>query len=266
MTGILAPRLPISGESCQYCPDRIQPGNVGVENAMAQPHSFRFPGETDSYRRARNQLLEAEIDLRRRVEDVAALRRQLPLGGEIPEDYQFEEGSADLNDSQTIRHVLLSQLFQPGKDTLAIYSFMFGPKMKSACPMCTSIIDGLNATAVNAGQRMGLAVVAKSPLERIRTFAQQRGWNHLRLLSSAANNYNRDYYGEDSEGGQQPSLNIFVRRNRKIHHFWHSELKLARPEPGQNERHVDIIWPLWNLLDLTPEGRGADWYPRLRYD
>jgi predicted dithiol-disulfide oxidoreductase (DUF899 family) len=228
-------------------------------------HSFQFPGGTDAYRRARNELLQAEIDLRRRVEQVAALRRQLPAGGEIPEDYVFEEGAADLDDAQTVHQVSLSQLFRPGKDTLAIYSFMFGPKMKAACPMCTSIIDGLNATAVNAGQRINLAVVAKSPLERLRNFARERGWNHLRLLSSAANNYNRDYYGEDEKGGQQPSLNIFVRRSGKIRHFWHSELKLVPPEPGQNERHVDIIWPLWNLLDFTPEGRGTDWYPSLTY-
>ncbi len=228
-------------------------------------HSFRFPGETESYRRARNQLLQAEIDLRRRVEEVAALRRQLPPGGQIPEDYVFEEGSADLTDAQTVRQVALSELFAPGKDTLAIYSFMFGPKMKAACPMCSSIIDALNATAVHAAQRMNLAVVAKSPLERLRGFARERGWNRLRLLSSAGNNYNRDYYGENAEGGQQPSLNVFVLRGGKIRHFWHSELVLTPPDPGQNQRHVDMIWPLWNLLDFTPEGRGSDWFPSLNY-
>lgn len=228
-------------------------------------HSFRFPGESDSYRRARNQLLQEEIELRRRVEEVAALRRQLPLGGEIPEDYAFEEGSGDLNAPDTVRQVALSQLFQPGKDTLAIYSFMFGPKMKAACPMCSSIIDALNATVVHASQRMSVAVVARSPLERIRSFARERAWNRLRLLSSASNNYNRDYYGENSEGGQQPSLNVFVRRNGKIHHFFHSELLLVPPEAGQNQRHVDMIWPLWNLLDFTPEGRGSDWFPSLNY-
>jgi predicted dithiol-disulfide oxidoreductase (DUF899 family) len=228
-------------------------------------HSFRFPGETDSYRGARNQLLQAEIGLRRRVEEVAALRRHLPLGGEIPEDYVFEEGSADINDAGTVRQVRLSQLFQPGKESLAIYSFMFGPEMKTACPMCSSIIDALNATVVHASQRMNLAVVAKSPLERLRSFARERGWSRLHLLSSASNNYNRDYYGENSAGGQQPSLNVFVRRNGKIHHFWHSELVLVAPEPGQNQRHVDMMWPLWNLLDFTPEGRGSNWFPSLTY-
>lgn len=232
---------------------------------MADSHSFRFPGESDSYRLARNQLLQAEIDLRRRVEEVAALRRQLPLGGDIPEDYVFEEGSADLSAPDSVRQVSLSQLFQTGKDTLAIYSFMFGPKMKAACPMCTSMLDSLDGTAVHAAQRINLAVVAKSPLERIRSFARERGWSRLRLLSSAGNDYNRDYYGENAEGGQQPSLNVFVRRGQKIHHFFHTELLLAPPEPGQNQRHVDMIWPLWNLLDFTPEGRGADFYPSLTY-
>jgi predicted dithiol-disulfide oxidoreductase (DUF899 family) len=210
-------------------------------------------------------LLQGEIDLRRRVEEVAALRRQLPLGGEIPEDYVFEECPADLDAPLTVRQVALSQLFQSGKDTLVIYSFMFGPKMKAACPMCSSIIDALNSTAIHATQRLSLAVVAKSPLERVRSFARERGWSRLRLLSSAGNNYNRDYYGENAEGAQQPSLNIFVRRSGKVHHSYHSELLLVPHEPGQNQRHVDMIWPLWNLLDFTPEGRGADWYPSLTY-
>ena len=196
-------------------------------------HSFRFPGESDSYRRARNRLLQAEIEMRRRVEEVAALRRQLPLGAEIPEDYVFEEGSADLNAPHTVRQVPLSELFQPGKDTLAIYSFMFGPKMKAACPMCSSIIDALNATVVHGSQRVNLAFVAKSPLERIRTFARERGWNRLRLLSSSSNNYNRDYYGENSEGGQQPSLNVFVRRNGKVHHFSIPSFSWSRPSRGR---------------------------------
>lgn len=137
--------------------------------------------------------------------------------------------------------------------------------MKAACPMCSSIIDALNATVAHASQRMSLAVVAKSSLERLRTFARDRGWSRLRLLSSAGNNYNRDYYGENAEGGQQPSLNVFVRRGGKVRHFFHSELLLVPTEPGQNQRHVDMMWPLWNLLDFTPEGRGTDWFPSLTY-
>lgn len=232
---------------------------------MRDFHSFRFPGESDAYRRARNQLLQAEVELRRQVEEVAALRRQLPAGGDVPEDYVFEEGSTDLGDQKTVRQVSISQLFQPGKDTLVLYSFMFGPKMKAACPMCSCMLDSLNGTAIHAAQRLNLAVVAKSPLERIRTFARDRGWNRLRLLSSAGNSYNRDYYGENEEGGQQPSLNVFVRRDSKIQHFYHTELVMVPPDPGQNQRHIDMIWPLWNLLDFIPEGRGTNWFPSLTY-
>jgi len=232
---------------------------------MQSSHSFHFPNESDSYRQARNELLRTEVELRRHVEQVAALRRTLPLGGEIPEDYIFDEGAADLSDSQTVRQVRLSQLFQPGKDTPAIYSFMFGPKMPAACPMCSCMLDSLNGNAHHAGQRINLAVVARSPIKRLRTFARERGWNRLRLLSSANNTYNRDYFGENAEGGQQPSLNIFARRDGKIHHFWCSEMVMTPPDPGQNQRHIDMIWPLWNLLDCTPEGRSKDWLPSLSY-
>jgi predicted dithiol-disulfide oxidoreductase (DUF899 family) len=228
-------------------------------------HSIRFPGEDNSYREARNKLLEAEMALRKNMEDVAALRRQLPLGGPASEDYVFEEGSRDLNDSQTARTVRLSELFAPGKDTLAIYSYMFGPKMKEPCVSCTSILDGLNGVAPHATQRINFAVVAKSPLDRIRTAARGRGWHNLRLLSSHGNTYNRDYQGETPQEDQRPSLNVFVRRNGRIHHFYNTELLFAPQEPGQDGRHVDLIWPLWNLFDFTPEGRGTNWYPKLRY-
>jgi predicted dithiol-disulfide oxidoreductase (DUF899 family) len=229
-------------------------------------HSTRFPGEDPSYRQARDKLLKAEMELRKNVEAVAALRRQLPLGGPLLEDYAFVEGAADLNDSSTAHEVRFSSLFAPGQDTLAVYSYMFGPNMKQPCVSCTSILDGLNGTVQHANQRINVAVVAKSPVERIRQVARERGWNHLRLLSSYGNNYNRDYHGETADGNQLPSLNVFVRRDGRIHHFYHSELLFAPQEPGMDARHVDAIWPLWNLFDFTPEGRGASWYPKLRYE
>lgn len=220
-------------------------------------HAIRFPGETSRYRAARNRLLDAERDLRRQVEKVAAMRRKLPLGGPIPEDYVFEEGAKNL--------VKFSDLFRDGLNTLVIYSFMFGPDMKQACPMCTSFVDGLNGAAPHFEQRANLAVVAKSPIGRIREFARGRGWNHLRLLSSARNTYNRDYQGENPEGGQVPSLNVFVRRGGKIHHFYNTELVFLPGDRGQNQRHIDMAWSLWNLLDFTPDGRGTDWFPQLTY-
>ncbi len=214
---------------------------------------------------ARDRLLEAEMELRRRTEEVAALRRALPLGGEIPEDYVFEEGSARSGEARQVRQVRLSELFDHPDASLAIYSFMYGPNMPKACPMCTAMLDSLDGTAPHAADRINLVVVAKSPIERILAFARERGWRRLRLLSSAGNHYNRDYLGESADGSQLPSLNIFVRRGGKVHHFYHSELLFAANEPGQDARHVDPIWPLWNLFDFTPEGRGTGWRPKLSY-
>jgi predicted dithiol-disulfide oxidoreductase (DUF899 family) len=222
----------------------------------------RIPGETAEYRDARDRLLEAEIALRRHVEEVAALRRALPLGAPLKEDYVFEELAAD----GSVREVKLSELFAPGKDTLVIYNFMYGPNMGVPCPMCSSMLDGLNGNAVAAGQRINLAVVAKSPLPRILEFTRQRGWNNLRILSSAENTYNFDYHGENPKNGDQwPMLNVFVRRSDGIHHFYATELFFAPKDPGMDARHIDIMWPLWNLLDFTPEGRGDKWYPKLSY-
>lgn len=228
-------------------------------------HSVRFPGESQRYRRARNELLQAEIALRRHIEKVAALRRQLPLGGELEQDYVFEEGAPDLTDRRTVRRVKMSELFRPGKDSLLLYSFMYGPSMKQPCPMCTSMLDGLHGSVAHATQRINFAIVAKSPIHRIRDFARQRGWINFRIVSSAKNTYNRDYHGETADGDQIPALNVFVRRGDKLRHFYNTELLFARPERGQHPRHVDLLWPLWNLFDLTPEGRGTDWYPKLAY-
>ena len=224
------------------------------KSAARALHDMRFPNEDGKYRAARNELLMAEIELRRQVERVAAARRKLPVGGVTPHDYEFEEVSNG-------RRVRLSQLFGD-HDTLVAYSFMYGPAMANACPMCAAMLDSLNGAAGHIGGRAGLAVIAKSPADRIRAFAKERGWNKLRLLSSANNDYNRDYKGEGPDSSQWPSLNVFMRRNGKIHHFYHTEMLFAPADPGQNNRHVDMIWPLWNLLDFTPEGRG-NWYPKL---
>ncbi len=220
-----------------------------------------FPKETAAYRKARDRLLKAEVALRRQVEEVAKLRRKLPLGGEVQEDFVFEEPAEVVG----MRKVKLSQLFAPGKDTLILYSYMYGPAMGQPCPMCTSILDSLDGAAQHVGQRVNLAIVAKSPLPRILTFARNRGWRNLKFLSSADNLYNRFYHGEDEDGRQVPMLNVFVKKDGKVRHSWASELAFAKGEKGMHPRHVDMIWPLWNLLDLTPEGRGKDWYPRLTY-
>ena len=214
---------------------------------------MKFSNESKPYRAARNRLLRAEIALRRQVEKVAAMRRKLPAGGKVPQDYVFEG-------SEPARRVKLSELFGD-RDTLVAYSFMYGPKMAHACPMCTSMLDGLDGSAPHIAQRTNLVVIAKSPFARVLEFARGRGWSNLRLLSSAGNDYNRDYRGEGPDGAQWPMLNVFVRRRGAIRHFYGTELLFAKTERGQNNRHVDMLWPLWNLLDVTPEGRGKDWYP-----
>ena len=227
-------------------------------------HDVRFPNEPAGYREARDELLQAEMELRRRTEQVAALRRTLPLGGDAAQDYAFEEGGASLDDDQSVRTVRLSELFGD-KDTLIAYSFMYGPEMAEACPLCTSMLDGMNGQAQHVNQRASLVIVAKSPIQRIRAYARSRGWSGLRLLSSASSSYNLDYHGETGAGDQTPALNLFVRRDGRIRHFWCSEMMFGPRAPGQDPRHVDMIWPLWNLLDLTPQGRAGDWYPQRSY-
>lgn len=220
-------------------------------------HDIRFPGESAGYRAARNELLDAEIELRRAIEAVAAKRRALPPGGVVSEDYVFEEAAGE---------VRLTEVFAPGKDTLVVYSFMYGPEDERACPSCTSILDSLDGAAPHLAQRVNLAVVAKSPLPRILAHAEDRGWRHLRLLSSAGNTYNRDYFGETPDGAQMPMLNVFVRENGEVLHFWGSELFCAPGDEGQDPRHVDSIWPIWNVLDVTPDGRGTERdFPKLTY-
>ena len=239
-----------------------------------------FPGESAEYRAARNRLLEQEIELRRATEAVAAARRRLPPGGVVPEDYVFHGQGPDGGPAE----VRLSELFDPGKDSLLIYSMMFprapdddspGPQggrtallplAEGPCPSCTALLDQLDGAAEHAAQRVNLAVAAKAPIERVLTFARERGWRRLRLLSSAGTSYNRDYLAEAANGNQQPMLNVFQRDGETIRHFWGSEIFYAPADPGQDPRHVGTIEPLWNLFDLTPEGRGTDWYEQLSYE
>ena len=213
--------------------------------------SSRFPNESDEYRASRDALLTAEADLRAAVERVAALRRQLPMGGALKEDYAF----TGLDQSGAATPVRFSELFAPGKDSLFLYGMMFSEAMENPCPMCSSFLDALDGNARHIGVRINLAVVAKSPIERIAAYAEKRGWRYLRLLSSAGTTYQRDYLAESESGGQMPMANVFVKRDGGVHHFWGSELLYA-PSEG-HPRHIDMMWPLWNVLDVTPDGRGS---------
>lgn len=228
---------------------------------MASYHHKRFPNESETYRESRNELLEAEINLRRQTEKVAGLRRKLPVGGKVKEDYIFEE----IDPSGNSKQLKLSELFEPGKDSLILYSFMFSDKNEKPCTSCNSIADGLNGMVFHAEQRVNIAIVSKTSVKRFTDWAESRGWKNLHLLSSSGNNYNADYFGEDEKGNQLPVLNVFHKTDEGIYHTYATELLFADSDEGENTRHVDSIWPMWNLFDFIPEGRGTNWFPKHQY-
>ena len=241
-----------------------------IKSAHPALEHLHFPGESAEYRSARNKFLTEEVALRRQIESVAALRRALPAGGAVAQDYVFDGDDGPLK---------LTDLFKPGMDTLAIYSFMYGPEKEVPYTGCTHFLDGLEGMVQHITQRINLAVVAKSPLPRILALARARGWRKLPLFSTSGNTYDGDYFGDSSglpaavlkrqkfkDGVEwdMPMLNVFHRRGKVFRHFWGSELLYVPPEPGQEYRHNDALDPMWNMFDLTPEGRG-DFHPQLSY-
>lgn len=220
---------------------------------LAAANTARFPQESAAYRAARNALLAEEIELRRRIEAVAARRRALPLGGEVPRDFEL------VSEAGPVR---LSGLFGE-RDTLLVYSMMYGPERKAPCPMCTSFLNSWNGTAINLRERVAIAVTARSPIERLVEFQQRRGFAHLPFVSDSAGEYTRTYVS--AEDGDVPGFAVFVRRDGRVFHFYSSEMNGAMADPGQDPRGAPDLDPLWLMLDLTPEGRGTDWYPKLEY-
>lgn len=225
-------------------------------------HDKRLPNESPEYRAARNELLEQEVSLREQLERVAALRRQLPLGGELKEDYEFEE--IDLSDGST-RPIRFSEIFGDNTDLL-VYSYMYGPDWKSPCPSCTSVIDGINAASRHVRRQVELVVIGKATPAQLYEIAKERNWQDLRLLSSEKNDYARDYHSQPGETSESlmPVMNAFQKEGDRIRHFWASEL-LWTPMEGGHPRHVDIVWPVWGLLDMTRSGRHPEKTPQLRY-
>jgi predicted dithiol-disulfide oxidoreductase (DUF899 family) len=220
---------------------------------LAASNKAHFPNESAEYRAARNALLAEEIELRRHIERVAAQRRALPTGGEIPKDFVFE--------SETGR-VHLSSLFGD-KDTLLVYSMMFGPQRKEACPVCTSFLNSFNGAAINLSQRVALAVTARSPALRLAEFKTQRGLMNLPFFSDGSGEYTRTFVSV--EDADVPGFTVFSRRDGVIRHFYSAEMSGEMADPGQDPRGAPDMDPLWLMLDWTPEGRGTDWYPKLDY-
>lgn len=223
---------------------------------LARRNEVRYPNETPEYRRAREALLAEEIELRRHIERVAEQRRALPAGGQVTGDYRFEgeQGAAAFAD-----------LFH-GKQTLVIYSYMFGPQRERPCPMCTSLLSAWEGEARDLEQRIALAVVARAPIAKLVAFKRERGWRNLRLYSDVNGAFSRDYHAVTPNGEDMPGFNVFTRRDGTIRHFWSGEMGFATADPGQDPRGAPDLMPLWNILDSTPEGRGANWYPKLDYD
>jgi predicted dithiol-disulfide oxidoreductase (DUF899 family) len=206
---------------------------------MSEP---KYPNENQEYREARKSLLKEERELVEKVKSVAERRRKLPPGGRLKEDYIFQWA----NDGKVGENVSFSELFGE-KNTLLLYSFMYGPGWDNPCPSCTSLVDGFDRSAYQVSQNAAFVAIAKAPAEKINTWANKRGWSQISLVSGTESPYQADYKCQgDSDDMQWPVMHVFKKKDGNIYHFWGTEL------PGN---HVDTVWPYWNLMDFTPEGR-----------
>jgi predicted dithiol-disulfide oxidoreductase (DUF899 family) len=251
----LAPDRPGGRVNCSLPGISTQERTMDLKPAkdLAATASKPYPNDSADYRRARTALLVEEVELRRHIERVAAQRRELPLGGE-PADYRFKDENA--------REVGLADLF--GRhDTLVTYFWMYGPQRARPCPMCTAFLGSLDIPSRDITQRVAFAVLGRSPVERQLAFARERGWRNLKFFA-VGDEFARDYRGLAPNGDEWPALDVWVKRDGRVHHFWGAELG-GTQDPGQDPRGAPDPTPLWNILDLTPGGRGTDWYPKLDY-
>jgi predicted dithiol-disulfide oxidoreductase (DUF899 family) len=217
---------------------------------LAARNDVQHPNESAEYRRARQALLVEEIELRRQAERVAELRRALPPGGEVEHEYRFvaEDGT----------DVTLTDLFGD-RDTLVVYSYMFGAQREAPCPMCTSFMAGFDHKIGDIRQRVGIAFTARSPIDRLVAAKRAQGWAHVPVFSDTDGAFTRDHVSADD--ADVPAYNVFTRRDGTIRHFWSEEIGGAMADPGQDPRSAVEMDPLWLLLDTVPEGRGTDWRP-----
>ncbi|MDQ0249455.1 putative dithiol-disulfide oxidoreductase (DUF899 family) [Sphingomonas kyeonggiensis] len=222
---------------------------------LAARETSRWPGESPEYRAARTALLAEEIELRRHLERVAEQRRALPAGPEVTRDYVFQGENGPVH---------LADLFA-GHDTLVVYTWMFGPERERPCPMCTSLLSAWDGETPDIAQRVGFAVTARSPIDKLKAFKAERGWQHLPLYSDGDQDFSGDYNAIAPDGSDIPQLLVFTRRDGTIRFFWAGEMGSESMDPGQDPRGAPDLMPLWTILDCTPEGRGTDWYPSLTY-
>ena len=221
-----------------------------------------LPNESEEYLSKREELRLAEIELRNQRERVAELRRKLPIGP-VVQDYVFEEVASSLDSGDSpIRTVRLSQLFTGSNRSVVLYQFMYGKKQTKPCPMCTAWIDGFNGIAHHLAQNVDFAIVAAADLPTLRSHARARGWGRLRLLSAGSSTFKYDLGSEDKEGNQDSAISVFTRDNDgTIRHSYTGHPWLSS---DIKERGIDELVPIWNILDLTRQGRG-EFYTKLEY-
>src|SRR5207302_1607241 len=214
-----------------------------------------LPNESPEYLAKREELRLAEIELLNTRERVAALRRGLPKGATI-QDYEFLEGPTSLADGDApTKKVRLSELFTAPDRSLVIYHFMYGKRQTNPCPMCTAWIDGINGVAHHLAQNVDLAIVAAADPPTLRAHARTRGWDNLRLLSAGSSAFKYDLGSEDREGNQDSTVSVFTRDGKRVvRHFYSAHPKMAA---DIKERGIDLMTPIWHVLDLTPQGRGS---------
>jgi predicted dithiol-disulfide oxidoreductase (DUF899 family) len=231
-------------------------GTLTPADALAVKARTPFPGASDEYQKARQALLKDEIEFRRHMTRVAEQRRSLPDGPVIEKNYRFTDANgADLG---------LLELFGD-KDTLVTYFWMFGPQRARPCPMCTNWLGAVNGNAADIKQRVGLKILGRSPVERQIAFAQERGWRDLDFVQTVGDDYANDLKLINADGSENPALVVFKRDGERVRLFWASEMTAEMADPGQDPRDAPDIASLWSILDLTPGGRGTDWYPKLNY-
>jgi predicted dithiol-disulfide oxidoreductase (DUF899 family) len=206
----------------------------------------RYPNESQAYRDAREALLEEEKALVAKVKAVAAKRRALPPGGRLKEDYVFQWAQDRDNGGKVGQPVKFSELFGD-KSTLLLYSWMYGPNWDKPCPSCTSLMDGFDRAWYSVSQDAAFAAIAKAPPQKIDAWARERGWSQIPLLSGYESPFQADYKCQGkNDDMQEPVMLCFQKRDGGIFLFWATETM---------SNHVDTVWPYWNLLDFTPEGR-----------
>ena len=232
----------------------VNPGLAPVET-LVRKNAWRQPNESPEYRRARDDLLAEEIELRRHIERVAEQRRTLPPGGEVEAAYRFEGETGPAT---------FAGLFGD-KQTLVVYNWMYGPQRDRPCPMCTALLDSWDGEAPHIQQRVALAIVGLSPITRQLAFKKERGWRYLPFYADLTGRFAQDYHAIMEDGTDTAAFNVFTRRNGTIRHFWGEEMGFDTADPGQDPRGAPDLMPLWTILDTTPEGRGTDWYPSLSY-